>query len=299
MMEIAASTDRGRVRDRNEDNYAVIQLGQTAHVSSGSLESDAGRSTQRDALMAVVADGMGGEACGDLASRMLIERFVEFATSNAKAIFRSLDVQSGLRELLSAELDASHAMLCRKAELEAALRGMGTTATVAVIVGSRLSIAHVGDSRCYLLRDGRLRQLTRDHSMAQYFIEQGCISSAEAAPSGMQHLLWNALGGNTSKIVVDFHDVKLRDGDDVLLCTDGLTGRLTDDELVDQLRAHEKASAVCDKLITAANIAGGQDNITCVLVRLASEKDTSPPAACFDLHTYDNPIATTFTSLPE
>jgi protein phosphatase len=234
------------------------------------------------ATMLLVADGMGGQAEGDLASRIIVEQFAKFAKSRASAILAAADAGDEMRELLCTELNRCHAKLKHEVEVQPELRGMGSTATVAVVVWPTLYVAHVGDSRCYLFRDGRLRQLTRDHSVAQWYVDQGYMNASEANTSEFRHRLWNVIGGNGEDMVVDFHEVNLLAHDTFLLCTDGLTNRLTDDELADELQSSGAASEICDSMVAAANTAGGQDNITCVLGCFAWREPLASAASNFE-----------------
>jgi protein phosphatase len=281
-IEMAAKTDRGRVRDRNEDNFLVVEFDQTCSVRNASIESVAGQSVHHEAMMILVADGMGGQAEGDLASRIIVEHFAKFAKSRASTILASADANEEMRELLCGELELCHTALKREAEANAELRGMGSTATVAVVAWPTLYVAHVGDSRCYLFRDGRLRQLTRDHSVAQLYVDQGYMNASEVSTSEFRHRLWNVIGGNVEEIVVDFHEFDLQEHDALLLCTDGLTNRLTDVELADELRSSGATSEICDSMVAAANAAGGKDNITCALTRFAADKSVSSAVCNFE-----------------
>jgi protein phosphatase len=281
-LDFAAKTDSGRVRRRNEDNYVFVRLRQSSQVRDSSLDSVNGLSAEKEVLLLLVADGLGGEARGDLASSVLVQHFTEVAAENAGAVFASTYSNASARDLLCRELENCHEKLRREARARAELHGMGSTATVALVAWPKLYVAHVGDSRCYLFRGGRLRQLTRDHSMAQFLVDQGCMSSSEADGSPFRHQLWNAIGGDSEKIVVDFHEVELHEQDSLLLCTDGLTGSLPDEEVADTLGTTHGASEICAKLVTAANDSGGRDNITCVVARFTADKTSSSVVGCFD-----------------
>ena len=144
---------------------------------------------------------------------------------------------------------------------------MGTTLTMAYVVWPRLYVVHAGDSRCYLFRGGRLEQITTDHTMAQQLVERGVLTPEEAQESRLSHVLWNCLGGNSHELQPEVHKAGLTLGDTLLLCTDGLTGPLRDQDLIETLQHDLPAQETCQRLVSAANSAGGPDNITVVVAR--------------------------------
>jgi serine/threonine protein phosphatase PrpC len=148
-----------------------------------------------------------------------------------------------------------------RAQIEPALTGMGTTATMTYSVGDTLFVLHVGDSRAYLLRKGELRQLTDDHTVAQLLVEAGQIEPEEAATHRMRHVLTNALGVSEN-VRPDIHEHRLLDGDRLLVCTDGLTEMVDDEAIAATLQRHQDPQAACEALVEAALEAGGKDNVT-------------------------------------
>lgn len=239
-LDATAATDRGRTRKRNEDAY---------HVG--------------DSVFAV-ADGMGGHLAGDVAS------------ATALLPVKSLDGQvfpdsaSAQAALLDAVL-AANAAVVRKAADEPDLRGMGTTLTAAIVEGRRLHVAHVGDSRAYLFRDGDLIQLTRDHTLVAHLIEEGQISEEEAAHHPHRSIITRAIGVDVD-LDVDTMTIDLQDGDQLLLCSDGLTGPVDDTTIEDILSADLAITEAASDLIDTANEAGGPDNITVVLLRFEDDE---------------------------
>jgi len=276
----AATTNRGRVRARNEDNFLFVNLTRSSPPLDGSSVTSAGIADQNDVLMILVADGMGGQARGDLASRTVIEHFTRYAEAHSASLLSASGSVKTMQKILCTEVKRCHATLRRRSEWPE-LRGMGTTATIAVVAWPKLFVAHVGDSRCYLFCEDRSRQITRDHSLAQYFVDQGSMEASLGDKSPFRHKLWNVLGGDTKDVTVDFHDVDLQENDAMLLCTDGLTNRLSNVQLVDNLRTSTGVVEICGSLVAAANAAGGQDNITCAVVRFAAKSTSLSAAECF------------------
>ena len=156
-------------------------------------------------------------------------------------------------------------MLIERGRQDAALRGMGSTLTAARSCGRDLLIVHVGDSRAYLLRAGRLQRLTRDHTYAQLLVDTGQLSPGDDALSGVRHILTNALGGSTKDVHVDVDLLRLENGDRLLLCSDGLTDSVDDETIAATLGAALPSSEVCQRLLQLALERGGRDNITVIV----------------------------------
>ncbi|HXP13871.1 MAG TPA: Stp1/IreP family PP2C-type Ser/Thr phosphatase [Actinomycetes bacterium] len=233
-----AGTDVGRARSGNEDSYFC---GRTVFA---------------------VADGLGGHQGGEVASAAAVEPLAaldgrEFA-----------DPAEAADELTAAIREANAAILDQAAG-DPGLWGMGTTVTAAALAGERhLQLAHVGDSRAYLLRDGSLEQLTTDHTVVAELVRRGRLTPAQAAIHPERSILTRAVGLDP-RIPVDTPDpLELQDGDQVLLCSDGLTEPVDDDQIAQLLSAEPDGNAACQALIDAANAAGGPDNITVVLLRV-------------------------------
>ncbi|MFS8636725.1 MAG: Stp1/IreP family PP2C-type Ser/Thr phosphatase [Gemmatimonadota bacterium] len=236
-------TDRGLRRPSNEDVFRV----------------------REDIGLFLVADGMGGHAAGDVASGIAAE-VVERETSRA--------LEAGAApsaKLLAEAVEAAHRAIVDRSEAEPALSGMGTTLTAALVEAdaSLLHLAHVGDSRAYLLRDGELRRLTRDHTWVQQQVDTGRLSEAEARIHPGANVLLRALGGNAESVEVDTDQVPLSAGDLLLLCTDGLSGTVDDGDLLAILDRPLPLETIANQLVEAARLRGGPDNITAVLVRFA------------------------------
>ena len=232
-----AVTDVGRTRAGNEDSYFC---GRTVFA---------------------VADGLGGHQGGEVASAAAVEPLAaldgrEFAEPGEAA------------EALAAAIGEGNAAILERAAGDPGLWGMGTTVTAAALAGERhLQLAHVGDSRAYLLRDGSLEQLTTYHTVVGELVRRGRLTPEQAAIHPERSILTRAVGLDP-RVPVDTPDpVELRDGDQVLLCSDGLTEAVDDDRITELLSAGADGEAACRSLIDAANAAGGPDNITVVLLR--------------------------------
>ena len=233
-IEVGYATDIGRVRERNEDSILI------------------------DPPLYVVADGMGGHRGGQVASRVALETLESLAAEGSGTL------PDNVR-------GANKAVWDRSVEDER-LAGMGTTLTAAQIDGASALIAHVGDSRAYLLRDGELRQLTADHTLVARMVRSGEISEAEAEVHPHKNVLTRALGTD-EQVDVDEDTITLLDGDRLLLCSDGLTGMVTEDQIQAILENSERPQQAADRLVKAANRAGGIDNISVVVLAAIGEGD--------------------------
>jgi serine/threonine protein phosphatase PrpC len=261
-----AKTHIGKVRPNNEDQYLIVHLAKALTILDTSLPVD-----QRVHLpdyeghLLLVADGMGGHAGGEYASALVVNEALKYVVETAKWFFRLDDPDENVRlRLLSEALERIDRQLIEEAKRDPTLLGMGTTLTAVSLLDSAAFIVHVGDSRAYLLRGGRLQQLTRDHTHAQAMVEQGRLRPEEVRTHHLRHLLSNTLGGlpGVEGEVLKF---PLTDGDRLLLCTDGLTELVRDDEITTILLKHPDAKDACGALIEAALDHGGPDNITAVM----------------------------------
>jgi len=243
-------TDLGRVRTNNEDCYKIVE---PLHLF-------------------VLSDGMGGEAHGEIASAMAVETVVnhclDIETNPAAQVIGRVDPNWSARtKRLSAAVHLANKNIFKSAEEDSDRHGMGATLTAAWIDGSKLSIAHVGDSRAYLLRSGSLLQLTRDHSLVAEQVRRGILTAAEAEESEMQSVLLRALGAQ-AEIEVDAEEHTLFPRDVLLLCSDGLSRMVTEPEIAGMLQAETDPARASEKLVALANERGGPDNISVVTVRL-------------------------------
>jgi PPM family protein phosphatase len=249
-------SDTGRSRERNEDSFAV-------HVPYGDDPADG----TVDALF-VVADGMGGHEAGHVASRLATERVAAALTAPPDPVQDPPTPESAMPERLERLLQAVNRELVDLAEDRGIARGAGSTLTAAVLQGSALYLAHVGDSRCYRLRDGQLTRLTQDHSWVAEQQRAGLITADEAEQHPQRNILTQCLGLDRMLQVFSATE-QVRDGDRYLLCTDGLHGVLSDDAIGRTLVDEPRPQAAARRLIDLANAAGGPDNITAIVADLA------------------------------
>ena len=243
-IKIKSATHIGKVRDHNEDSHVVLGGDQ----SPPSI----------DALL-VVADGMGGHAAGEVASQMTVDRIVDILNNQADRFLALEGNEFGV--FLSTMLGEVNQVVWQAGQ-EPDKRGMGTTCTLAVIRSDQLFIAQVGDSRAYLLRRGELHQVTTDHSWVEDAVSQGILTREQARVHPNRNVITRAIG-LSSKVDVDISTMDLQKDDLLLLCSDGLNSMITDEKILQILKAN-KLSNVCDALINGANKAGGQDNTTVI-----------------------------------
>jgi PPM family protein phosphatase len=238
-MKIAAGfgTDIGRVREGNEDCYLV------------------------DSPLFAVADGMGGHRGGEVASQLALDTVEALHTRGEGS--------------LADQVKEANRVVFRRSSEDRAVAGMGTTLTAALFDGAALQLVHVGDSRAYLLRAGSLRQLTEDHTLVNRMVKAGEITRAEAEVHPHRNVVTRVVG-TEPEIPVDDQAVALLEGDRVLLCSDGLTGMLTEEQIQAILETTEDPQQAADRLIRAANRAGGVDNITAVVLNVQEGEPDQP-----------------------
>ena len=243
-IEVGNLTDIGKRRKHNEDYYGFFRLGE-------------------DEFLAIVADGMGGHASGEIASRMAVEIIQEvYAKERAD--------QEVLDSLKSAFEVANFSILQKSLEQDE-LNGMGTTATVLVIKEDQTFVGHMGDSRAYLFRDAAVNQLTKDHSMVNRMVEQGLLSKEEAEHHPQRNVIYKALGVNRDADLELIGPLPVYLNDIFLLCSDGLTNLVTDEEML-KIVKKESPQKACEKLIQLANKRGGDDNITIQILKMVKEQ---------------------------
>jgi len=232
--EHAERSDTGRVRSSNEDSFLAR------------------------APLFVVADGMGGANAGEIASRTAVEVF-------AAGLQPGDDPESRLAETVA----TANSQIHKASQSDTARRGMGTTATAVLVGDGIVAVAHVGDSRAYLLRAGKIAQLTRDHTLVDELVREGRLTPEQAAEHPQRSIITRALGPEPH-VEVDTFSEELEEGDVLLLCSDGLTGMVSDDLILTTVNDSRSLAAAAKSLIRKANEAGGRDNITVVLIRIRS-----------------------------
>jgi serine/threonine protein phosphatase PrpC len=277
-VRFAAATHAGKVRQRNEDHYLVSQVGRWAETVATNLPTDVRPQRSEDfGYVLVVADGMGGMTAGQQASRLAILTGIDLVMQSPRWYFHiDQDQASALMDQLGQYFRDIDRRLSEKALKDASLYGMGTTLTGAYLVGGNLFVVHVGDSRCYLFREGHLQQLTRDHTLAQELADAGRISQEDASRHRMRNVLTRYIGGSDGNIQAEVHWMPLVPGDRVMLCSDGLSGMVPDDEIALHLTEHRDADAACQSLLGAALEAGGRDNVTLIVADVAHGEPANP-----------------------
>jgi serine/threonine protein phosphatase PrpC len=267
--EFAAVTDRGKVRTNNEDHFLVSQVSRRQQTLSTNVPGDQlPAQSGEDGYAMVVADGMGGMAAGDVASRLAISAGIQIFHRSPKWGFKINKKEAReLFERISEHLRKIDQTLTDCSEADHRLFGMGTTLTVTYSVGIDLFVVHLGDSRVYLFRGGQLQQLTRDHTVAQAMADAGYIAPEEVRHHRKRHVLTNFLGGHHGKVKGDVRWLRLRDDDRLLLCSDGLTDMVDDDTIARILQKHEQPVDAAQTLLAQALNRGGLDNITIIVAR--------------------------------
>jgi protein phosphatase len=271
-IEVAATTHEGHVRPNNEDHYLVVRFGRSLQSLQTNVDANLLPSSYNlTGYGMVVADGLGGMSGGEVASRTAMTKLVELVAETPDWIFGFEDaekVETILNRAKERFLKIDEA-LKNKADHDASLSGMGTTLTVAMSLGSNLVIGHIGDSRAYLFRDGNLTQLTKDHTVAQELIDAG-LSGTDPVARSMRHVLTAALGSMGSRIQPEVRRLRLRENDQLLLCTDGLSDMVDEKTIASMLRNASSCAKVCEDLKTVALAAGGTDNLTLIVARFGS-----------------------------
>ena len=268
-IDVAGLSDRGKVRPENQDHFLVVRTGRFSETLATSLP--VGEIPERSAdrgLLMMVADGMGGHSAGEVASRTVIATMTRLILDHPEWILKvDEDSVADLEERTLARYRALDYALAERMHDDPALRGMGTTLTVAFSLGLDLFIGHVGDSRAYLFRDGAVRQITRDHTHVQRMVDAGMLTREEAAGHRLRNVLTNVLGGETRSVDVERHQLRLESGDELLLCSDGLTGVVTDEEIAGILAGSASASEACRRLVDCALERDAPDNVTALVAR--------------------------------
>jgi protein phosphatase len=261
IVTVFGRTDVGRTREHNEDAFMVADL--TAMNATLQPEVRTHAAGERGSLF-MVADGMGGAAAGEIASSMA----VEIVLDEMKKRWREAPLSDALTfaTALKLSVNAANTRIHRFASEHPEHRGMGTTATAAGLLGDTLYLTQVGDSRAYLIRNGKATQITKDQSLMQKLVEAGEITAEEAEMSERRNIILQALGPET-QIKIDLTSQKLRRGDVLVLCSDGLSGLVKGDEIAKVVVEEGEPMAACKRLIDMANANGGPDNITVIIAR--------------------------------
>jgi protein phosphatase len=260
-------TDKGRTRTSNEDQFLIAVLTKALQVLQTSLRQEDVQYGGTQGYLFLVADGVGGSAAGEQASALAVDTIEHFVldTLNWCLRLRGQNDGPGLLGEFRKALQQADERLFREADRHPELRGMGTTLTLAYARDWDLFVAHAGDSRCYLLRSGLLYRLTRDHTLVAEMVRRGLLKPEEAAQHGFRHVITNVVGGSDPGVQAEVHKLPLEPGDRLLLCSDGLTEMVSDEEILAVLQSHGDPAAAGGRLIDRANEQGGKDNITVVV----------------------------------
>jgi PPM family protein phosphatase len=259
VVRVFGRTDVGRTREHNEDAFVIADL--TANDASLPERTRTQSAGPKGSLF-VVADGMGGAAAGEIASAMAVEVIVGEIRSNW-ITSQASDAEAFVRAIKTATKNAND-QIHSYASQHAEYRGMGTTATIAGLLGDTLYLAQVGDSRAYIVRRGVARQITKDQSLMQKLVEAGELTEEEAEHSERRNIILQALGPE-QKIRVDLTHQTVRQGDALVLCSDGLSSQVGKDLIGEVVSEREDLEAACRELIDLANAKGGPDNITVII----------------------------------
>ncbi|HJS46981.1 MAG TPA: Stp1/IreP family PP2C-type Ser/Thr phosphatase [Gemmatimonadales bacterium] len=275
-VSLSGRTDLGRTRDHNEDTFLVADLSaDRAELAPDVRDHEVG---ERGSLL-LVADGMGGAAAGELASSMAAGEILDYLRQ-VWAVDPSPSGPLFARRMREA-VEHANRRLHEYATAHPEVRGMGTTATAAGVIGQELYVAQIGDSRAYLIRSGTATQLTRDQSLTQRLVEAGELTEEQAEASERRNIILQALGPDAA-VRVDVSHQLLRRGDVVVLCSDGLSGVVRRQEIAEVAGRDGDLEQACRELIEMANERGGADNITVVVARFdgpgLAEPDITDPA---------------------
>lgn len=242
MTQVGFKTDKGKKRDRNEDSLFVMP--------------------QEDIY--IVADGVGGQNAGELASSLAVKSIAEYIKARP---LHDINDEEGLKRYFLDCMKHSNQIIYRTAQLTAENAGMATTVVLLHLEGSNAYIVNVGDSRAYICRDGKIHQVTEDHTYVNELVKGGSITKAQAETHPQKNMITRALGGEI-KVLPDFYRLETQKNDIIILCTDGLYGELSAEEICGMAAASSSMSALSKSLVQQANRNGGNDNITVICLKI-------------------------------
>jgi len=276
-VELHAKSDVGRVRRGNEDSFLVLELS-TQRTWTGSDGAEPPKELTRfelgeKGLVLVVSDGMGGALAGDVASRMAVDSVREMLMGNESEA--GCDPQIPLVDCLKDATVYANLAIHLRSQEDSRCAGMGATFTGAAVRGDMLDLVQVGDSRAYIIRKNQIRLATKDQSLVQQLVDVGQISEAEAETHMFRNVILQALGAQ-SEVTPVTGRIRLRRGDTLLLCSDGLSGKLRAEDIQNIVTSSPELATACNELIAEANNRGGEDNITVVLARFTGDELEEP-----------------------
>jgi serine/threonine protein phosphatase PrpC len=272
-LDIAALSDKGKVRPANEDSFVVFRLGRFLEPLATSIpEHEMPPRTEEHGYAMIVADGVGGLEAGALASRTTLLTALRFILQSRKWALSFDDPSTRKHEIellgmrARGYLAAAQAEIRRQVAQSPGCAGMGSTFTGVYVVGYDAFVLHIGDSKAFVLRDGALNKITRDHTMAQQIADMGVIKQEDVAKHELQHVLTRAVGAFDAQ--ADFQHFDLRAGDRLLLCSDGLTDMVDDPTIASLLTTAAGSGDACAALVAAALAGGGHDNVTVIVAEM-------------------------------
>lgn len=243
-MQAWGLTDSGMIRQQNQDDYAIVKLG-------------------RDQLLAIVCDGMGGARSGNIASKMAVDTFSE----EVKRTIRSNMKQDRIDQMLTDALELANKAVHEQSQLSEEYKGMGTTLVAALFQKDTVTVINVGDSRAYLFDRDNILQVTTDHSLVEMMVQRGELSREAAKNHPGKNLITRAVGTESS-VECDLYHHPFKKGDTILLCSDGLSNVMSDQEILFEVVHGVNKSDCCQRLMKIANYRGSPDNVTVVLVAI-------------------------------
>lgn len=267
-LDLAAQSHTGFVRKNNEDHYLAVRMSRSLETILTNLpETDLPRRFSETAFGMLVADGMGGLAAGEVASRIALMKLLELVVQTPDWFMKMDEPQSAgvVMRRMTTRFRAIDDELRELGESKSSLLGMGTTLTVAASLGADLFIGHIGDSRAYLRRGRQFHQLTKDHTLAQVLLDSGLTTPDDPSTKTMRNVLTAALGTTGERSDPQVQRIRLSDGDQLLLCSDGLTDMVSDDNIASVLGSATSSATACQELIDLALAAGGNDNVTAIV----------------------------------
>jgi protein phosphatase len=269
-VEVAGLSHPGKVRSKNEDHFHIVRFGRFLETLQTNLPSEKSLDRSEDSSYGIlVADGIGGGAAGEIASQDAISVLLRLVLEAPDWILHPADERTAQQvlERAAGRVAQVNEALENEARSDSGLQGFGTTFTAAMNLGRLLFVANVGDSRAYLFRARVLEQLTRDHTFTQDMIQRGIIAPEEASTHRLRHVLTRALGDMDVEGAPGLRQLQLQDGDSLLLCTDGLTDMVSDQQIASTLEDAQTCEVACRLLLDQALDAGGKDNITIAIAR--------------------------------
>ena len=266
-------THPGKVRPDNQDHFLLCSLRKQLVVRGSSIPDADGLLTgsERLASLAMVADGVGGAARGETASRVALTAVTKYVTRSMRCYYGTGEDDQEFYDALKDGARESHSELLQRSEEDPDYRGMATTLTLYLGVWPRAYLLQLGDSRCYVLRDSELTQITRDQTMAQELVDQGIMKAEQVAGTRLEHTLTSSIGGSHTQPTITRFEMNW--GHVLLLCSDGLTRHVSDDRIREVLRSMTSAQQACETLLQEALEGGGTDNITVVVGRAVAREE--------------------------